>query len=102
MEKKPIDVQKIAITCSDGSLDIMSFFLNGRGDVLPYGAVWDVQGDGSEWDREANLENIDYEIKRTYVGSGKMPTGFRLIGEKDIPTDFSNRKYWKDNGKTIK
>lgn len=99
---KPINVQKIAITCDDGSLDIMSFYLNGRGDTLPSGAVWDVQGNGTEWDREANLENIDFEIAQTYVNAPKKPVKFRLIEEKDIPTDFSNRKNWKDDGKKIK
>lgn len=100
MDKVP--VQHVAITLDDGSLDIMSFILRGRSTDLPLGAKWDIQGDGNTWTREATRDNIDDEIVRTYTGAGKWPTKYRLIDEGDIPTDRSNRKDWKDNGKTIK
>jgi len=92
-------VQHIAITLDNGSLEIMSFFLDGRSDTLPRGAVWD--DTGGTWTRKPSKEAVDDEIERTYAGSKAKPTKYRLIDFADIPTDRSNRANWKDDGKKI-
>lgn len=98
MKHDPSDTTFIAITHKNGDLLIMRFLNRGQSLTLPKGAEW--SGGNSVWIREPNDANISAEINKA-VGSENV-VKYRIIEEKDIPIDTSNRKNWKDNGKTIK
>lgn len=94
LEKTP-DAVYVAITVKNKPLHIMQFLTYGRSPDLPYGAETIF---GEIWFRVANRENVEHEVREKHPGFTK----FRIIRYEDIPTDRSNRRKWKDNGKEIK
>lgn len=92
-----VPVQLVAITLVDGRLSIMKFAKEGRCPTLPYGAIWKDSQQG--WTREPTNENVFAEVSKTF---GDEAVKFRLVNEKDLPSDLSKRSKWVDNGKAIR
>lgn len=78
---------RIAIERTDAPLAIMEFITLGRGNILPYGAVWEK---GGWWKREANEANLAYEVLKTFADA---ETWFPVRVDQ-ILTDRTYRNAW--------
>jgi len=83
--------QKVAITRPDGGVSIMAFVIEGRGPVLPDGAVWFSDG---TWVREADDKNIASEVRRSMPDA----VSWRRITDDEIPSDRTYRDALVDSG----
>lgn len=86
--------QKVAITRQDGGVSIMAFVVEGRGSVLPSGAVWFSDG---IWAREPSDANIQDEISRAVPDA----LSWRRVTDADIPADRTYRDALRDDGETL-
>ena len=89
--------QLIAVARVDGSVSIVSFATQGRGNVLPAGAEWVNEARGI-WERKAHDPNITVELARAVPDA----IGWQRITEADIPKDRTFRDALKLDGKTLK
>lgn len=86
-----MQVQKVAVTRADGGISIMGFIVEGRGNVLPDGAVWFSNG---VWAREPNDYNIGNEVVKTVPDH----VSWRRVEDSEIPTDRTFRDALVDTG----
>ena len=91
---------KVAIVQANDEVAIQSFVILGRGDTLPFGAVWVDKALG-QWMREPNKANLENEISRT-AGLERPIKRYRLMEalegeqyEKSL-VDRVYRKAWRD------
>jgi hypothetical protein len=86
----------VAVSLSGGNVSIMRFVTQGRGSILPDGAVWVSDG---QWSREANSTNIFSEISRAFVND--TVTSYRVVLESDIPQERDYRDSVRDTGTAL-
>lgn len=86
-----MQVQKIAITRGDGGVSIMAFVVEGRGGILPEGAVWFSDG---VWVREPSDKNIESEVRKVVPAF----ESWRRISDDEVPADRTFRDALVDNG----
>lgn len=88
----------IAITMQDGSLQIMTFVVNGRGSTLPEGAVW--SNTPGYWVREPKDDIVASEVAKACVG--QVVRTWRRMDRSELPTyDRTYRNAWVDDGAKI-
>ena len=89
----------IAMTMPDASVQIMTFAVIGRGNVLPQGATW--LKEPGHWLRDPTDATIEYEIRQVFPGAEK-PVSWRRFELGEIKEqDRVFRDAWRDNGKSI-
>jgi len=89
----------IALTMSDGTLAVMRFITEGRGNILPFGAQWVSPG---QWTRTPSPANLANEMARGFENHAVTPVSWRQIQESDVPTDRTFRGAWRDQAGAIK
>lgn len=87
---------KVLIRVDDGSVTVMQFLTEGRGNVLPVGARWGNEAAGI-WLRDATPENVGPEVMRTFVG-GPQPLSYRIMAANEVLPDRYFRDAWADDG----
>lgn len=95
----------IALTFSNGECRVMAFLTQGRGNVLPRGAVWIEQG---KWTREPNDANIFAEISSAHPSKDLEGNArpevvkYRLMApDEDTLSDATYRGARVDDGKQL-
>jgi len=89
----------IAMTMPDASVQIMTFAVIGRGNVLPQGATW--LKEPGHWLRDPTDATIEYEIGQVFPGPEK-PVSWRRFELGEIKEqDRVFRGAWKDTGTSI-
>ena len=89
----------IAMTMPDASVQIMTFAVIGRGNVLPQGATW--LKEPGHWLRDPTDATIEYEIRQVFPGAEK-PVSWRRFELGEIKEqDRVFRDAWRDTGKSI-
>ena len=87
---KPPETLRIALTCADGTLALMTF------------VTTEYRADGSiAWARLATRGTVDAEIARASVSFDpeQVPViSWRFAEESEIPTDRTYRNAWRDTG----
>lgn len=92
--------QLIAMTMEDGTLSVMSFCVQARGNVLPPGAAWLNDASGY-WYRDPTDETVTQEIARVTDG-GQACVRWRRITHADLPPEGRAYRYaWQDTGTVI-
>lgn len=96
------DSVKVAISCEDGSVAVMTFMTRGRGPA-PFGAVEEADRGKKTgwWVRDPSQENIFAEILRAFAPSPTKPAGFRVVEDAQVPQDRVYRDAWIDDGQSI-
>jgi len=87
---KPPETLRIALTCADGTLALMTF------------VTTEYRADGSiAWARLATRGTVDAEIARASISFDpeQVPViSWRFAEESEIPTDRTYRNAWRDTG----
>ena len=90
---KPPETLRIALTCADGTLALMTF------------VTTEYRADGSiAWSRLATRGTVDAEIARASVSFDpeQVPVvSWRFVEESEVPTDRTYRNAWRDTGGRI-
>lgn len=89
----------ISISLDTGRVAIMGFVTQGKGSILPSGAIW-IDEEKNWWYREPTDENIKNEIERTMFSNGQ-PTIYRIISQEEIPIDRTFRDALFDDGQKL-
>lgn len=87
--------QQIFITMEDGSLSVMSFVIEGRSSVLPFGARR-INPDDGAWLRAASAENVAAEFAKTFTPDRLQPVSWRLAREGETLPERTFRDAWVD------
>lgn len=74
----------IAITCRDGSLQVMQFVTRQQR-----------HGDDPGWTRKPTRANVNAEIAKSRIDAKT----WRIVDPSEIPTDRTYRNAWRDGGK---
>jgi hypothetical protein len=88
--------ERVLITREDGSTAILSFITEGRGSILPEGATWVDENQGT-WTRPSQESLVTAEVERAVPDY----LAWHRISEADIPTDRTYRNAWHHDGKQI-
>ena len=105
MKQVETQIIKVAITLDNGELAVMSFVTSGRSVSLPFGGQWFSSPEEGYWAREPTVENVQYEVNKTFSNVGRIghqmpsPLSWQIVPKESVPIDRSYREAWIFNGK---